>query len=130
MGKSAGLDSLAAEHFVYSHSSITVHLSLLFTCMLSHGYIPSSFMKTSIIPILKNRNGDTSDKNNYRPIAIVTAMSKLFELCLSKILDEYLCTSENQFGFKKKHATDLCIYTVKSVIKYYNYYSSPVLIVS
>ena len=126
MGKSAGLDSLAAEYFVYSHSSITVHLSLLFACMLSHGYIPSSFMKTSIIPILKNRNGDTSDKNNYRPIAIVAAMSKLFELCLSKILDEYLCTSENQFGFKKKHATDLCIYTVKSVIKYYNYFSSPV----
>ena len=49
-------------------------------------------MKTSIIP-----NGDTSDKNNCRPIAIVTAMSKLFELCLSMILDENLCTSENQF---------------------------------
>ena len=29
MGKSAGLDSLAAEHFVYSHSSATMHLSLL-----------------------------------------------------------------------------------------------------
>ena len=69
-------------------------------------------MKTSIIPILKNRNSDTSDKNNCRPIAIVTAMSNLFELCLSRILDEYLCTSENQFGFKRKHATDLCIYTV------------------
>ena len=105
MGQSAGLDRIAAEHFVYSHSSITVHLSLLFTCMLSHGYIPSSFMKTSIIPILKNRNGDTSDKKNYRPIAIDTAMSKLFELCLSKILDKYLGTSENQFGFKKKHVT-------------------------
>ena len=45
---------------------------------------------------------------------------------LSKILDEYLCTSENQFGFKKKHATDLCIYTVESVNKYYNYFNSPV----
>ena len=65
-------------------------------------------------------------KNNYRPIAIVTAMSKPFELCLSRTLDEYLCTSENQFGFKRKHATDLCIYTVKSVIKYYNYFRSPV----
>ena len=32
---------------------------------------------------LKNRNGDAGDKNNYRPIANVTAMSKLFELCLS-----------------------------------------------
>ena len=125
-GKSAGLDSLAAEHFVYSHNSVTVHLSLSFTCMLNHGYIPSDVMKTSIIPILKNRNGDTSDKNNYRPTAIVTAMSKLFELCLSRILDEYLCTNENQFGFKRKHATDLCIYTVKLVIKHYNYFSSPV----
>ena len=71
LGKSAGLDSLAAEHFVYSHDSVTVHLSLIFTCMLNHGYIPSDFMKTSIIPILKIRNGDTSDKNNYRPILLL-----------------------------------------------------------
>ena len=41
------------------------------------------------IPILKNKNGDTSAKNNYRPIAIVTAMSKIFELCLSRIMDAY-----------------------------------------
>ena len=32
-------------------------------------------MKFAIVPILKNRQGDTSDKNNYRPIAIVTAIS-------------------------------------------------------
>ena len=47
-------------------------------------------------------------------------MSKLFEL------NTFLVTSDNQFGFKRKHATDLCIYTVKSVIKCYNYFSSPV----
>ena len=94
--------------------------------MLNHGHAPTAFMKTSIIRILKNRNGDSSDKNNYRPIAIVTAISKLIELCLSKLLDTFLVTSDNQFGFKRKHATDLCIYTVKSVIKYYNYFSSPV----
>ena len=48
-------------------------------------------------------------KSNYRPIAIVTAMSKIFELCLSRIMDIYLFTSDNQFGFKQKHSTDLCI---------------------
>ena len=42
---------------------------------------------------------NTSAKNNYRPIAIVTAMSKIFELCLSTIMDAYLFTSDNQFGF-------------------------------
>ena len=74
----------------------------------------------------KNKYGDTSAKNNYRPIAIVTAMSKIFQLCLSTIMDAYLFTCDNLFGFKLKHFTDLCIYTVKSIIRYYNYYSSPV----
>ena len=41
-------------------------------------------------------------------------------------MDAYLFTSDNQFGFKRKHSTDLCIYTVKSIIRYYNYYNSPV----
>ena len=121
LGKSPGIDGLAAEHYVYSHKCLSVHLALLFTSILTDGYMPNAFMKTSIIPILKNKNGDTSAKNNYRPIAIVTAMSKIFELCLSRIMDAYLFTSDNQFGFKRKHSTDLCIYTVKSIIRYYNY---------
>ena len=53
-------------------------------------------------------------------------MSKIFELCLSRIMDTYLFTSDNQFGFKRNHSTDLCIYTVKSIIRYYNYYNRPV----
>ena len=44
----------------------------------------------------------------------------MFELCLMKIMESYLVTRDNQFGFKKKHSTDLCIFSVKSVIKYNN----------
>ena len=94
--------------------------------MLTHGHMPSDLMKTAIVPILKNRQGDTSDKNNYRPIAIVTAMSKILELCIMKLIETHLVTRDNQFGFKRQHGTDLCIFTVKSVIKYYNLCNSPV----
>ena len=45
-------------------------------------------------------NGSTSDIDIYKPIAIVTAMPKLFEVCLFKILDLYLLTSDSQFDFK------------------------------
>ena len=83
-------------------------------------------MKTAIVPIIKNKTGDTSDKNNYRPIALVTACSKIFELCILSIIENYICTHDHQFGFKKQHATDMCIYTVKSVIKYYTRQNSPV----
>ena len=57
-------------------------------------------MGMSVIPISENKNSDTSEKNNYRPIAIVTVISKLFELCLSKILDKYVCSSENHLAVK------------------------------
>ena len=60
-------------------------------------------MKTAIVPIIKNKTGDTSDKNNYRPIALVTAASKMFELCFSVILEDYLVTHDQQFGLKKNN---------------------------
>ena len=92
--------------------------------MLTHGHMPAELVKTAIIPILKNRQGDTSDKNNYRSIAIVIALSKIFELCIMRKEGTQLITSDNQFGFKREHSPDLCIFTVKSVIKYYNLHKS------
>ena len=124
-GKCTGVDGISPEHFVFAHSRSHVLLSLLFSAFITHGYLPDMFMKTAIVPIIKNKTGDTSDKNNYRLIALVTAALKIFELCLSIILD-YLVTHDQQFGFKRKHLTDLCIFTVKSVTKYYTQENSPV----
>ena len=55
LGKAAGIDGLSAEHFVCAHTSVSVHLSLLFTSMLSHGHMPAGLMKTAIVPILKKQ---------------------------------------------------------------------------
>ena len=95
-----------------------------------HSYLLSMFMKTRIVPIIKNKTGDTSDKNNYRPIVLVTTASKIFELCLSMTLEDYLFTHDQQFGFKRKHSTDFCIFTVKSVSEYCTQQYSPTCIVS
>ena len=34
-------------------------------------------------------------------------------------------TTDNQFGFKKHNSTDMCIFAIKSVVKYYNNFNSP-----
>jgi len=125
-GKAAGLDGLAAEHFVYADSSLCVLLSLLFTCMLTHGHLPPLFMQSAILPIIKNKTGDTADKSNYRPVAIVSPCSKLFEVILLFFIEEHVLSHDNQFGFKKKHSTDLCIFALKNVVDYYKKCSSPV----
>ena len=64
--------------------------------MLTRGHMPAELMKTAIVPILKNRQGGTSDKNNYMywPIAIVMAPSKIFELHIfekSRNTNNYQC---------------------------------------
>ena len=51
-GKSAGPDGISAECFKFSNTKIHVLLSLLFSMCLSHGYFPSTLIKTTIIPIV------------------------------------------------------------------------------
>ena len=43
------------------------------------------------------------------------------------MLEKYLHTHDQQFGFKNQYATDMCIFTVKSVLKYYTKQNSNVL---
>ena len=106
LGKYCGVDELSAEHFIYAGNYVKVNLSILFTSFTSHGYLPDGLMKSAISPLVKNNTREPNDKNSYWPIALVTAMSKILELCLSIKLNNYLTTSDNQFGFKVKHSTD------------------------
>ena len=46
-------------------------------------------MKSSIVPLIENKTGDTNDKYNYRPVALATALSKIFEFCILKIIDSF-----------------------------------------
>ena len=99
---------------------------MLCNCFNSRGYLPRKIIKTGIVPIIKNKSGNSSDKANYRPIALVTACSKIFQSCRLIMLEKYLHTHDQQFGFKSQHATNMCIFTEKRVIKYYTKQDSTV----
>ena len=84
-----------------------------------HGYLPSSLMSVVLIPIIKNKCGNISSKENYRPIALASIISKLIEFIILNRIEQHLTTNSNQFGFKKKHGTDHCIYVLKEVLHLY-----------
>ena len=76
-------------------------------------------MQSLIIPLVKSKSGDLTNVNNYRAIAVSTAISKLFE-CI--IADQYTSVSPSdmyQFGFKPLHSTGLCTSILKRTINYY-----------
>ena len=127
-GKSADLDNLTSKHYKYASDKLYVLLSIVLNCMIVHGYLPSKFMDTLLIPIVKDKKGDITDGDNYRPIAITCVASKILELVmLDRFLDK-LATTSNQFGFKHGLSTDLCIFSLKQTIAYYKALSSPVYI--
>ena len=77
-----------------------------------HTFIPPIIIKTVLVPILKKKLKPATESDNYRPIAIATAISKLLELIILNKCNHLLSTTPNQFGFKKAHSTDLCIFSL------------------
>ena len=77
--------------------------------MFKHSYVSQSMINTIIVPLVKNKYANLTDKNNYRPIALSSITSKLFKHIILIRLEEYLWPTDNQLGFKSGHSTDLCI---------------------
>ena len=91
------------HYFIHSNRRITILLSIFYNRVIYHGHLLDDFMKTIIIALIENKSGDTSNTNSYRPIALVTVASIIFEIILLELLTPYLNTTDNQFGFKKGH---------------------------
>ena len=94
--------------------------------MFVHGLMPHAMMHNIVTPIIKDRNKDVTDYNNYRGIALAPISSKVLEFVILNRYEDILNTSPNQFGFKKSHGTEECVFALKEVINYYFDHSSPV----
>ena len=127
-GKSACLDHVASEHYKYASDNLYVLLSLVFNCMIAYGYLPSKFMHTLIIPIVKDQKGDITNGDNYWPIDITSVTSKIVEFIILDKFLEKLGNTCNQFGFKKGLSCDLYIFSLKQTIDYYKTQANPVCI--
>ena len=127
-GKAVGADNLSCEHYKFSSNRLHVLLALLYSAFLIHGFLPDDFMKSIIVPLVKDKTGDLTSKDNYRPIAISTPASKILEIIILNRCRQYLDTEDFQFGFKQGHSTDLCIHILKEVINYYRTHNSSVFV--
>ena len=53
---------------------------------------------------------------------------KVFEHIILLRLEEYLWTTDDQFGFQSGHSTDLCIYALSELIEYFKSRSTSVYV--
>lgn len=89
--------------------SVTVapYLNHAFNLCLTEGVFPSILKKAVVIPI--HKSGDKFTFNNYRPISLLSILSKVLEKIIYYQLSSFINTEnilyDNQFGFRQHHSS-------------------------
>ena len=86
----------------------------LFNLCLLQGSFPENLKHAFVTPVFKK--GSPYIISNYRPISIVSNISKIFESLIYKRLSKFFSSqgllSEYQFGFRRERNTELAIFTL------------------
>ena len=118
-GKSDSIEQLSSDNFKNGTHMLNVYISLLFTCMLTHGIPPSGLLLSTIIPIPKNKRGNMSDSSNYRAIALSSLLCKLFDTIIIETHEDNLITDDLQFGYEKQSSTIVCTSLLLNTVEYH-----------
>ena len=117
MRKSAGPDNVDLRYVGFE---LAIHLSTACTaCLIRHSVVPTQFLESYCVLIIKDKHGDASDPDNYRGIAVSSIISKTLELLILDKLSDILGSSQHQFGFKRGHGCSECSFVLKETVDYY-----------
>ena len=90
--------------------------------MLMTGVFPNLLKNSKVTPLYTCKIDDNTNMSNYRPIALLPSISKIFEkvilLQLTKYLDENNLICEKQYGFQKNHSPE---YAALHIVDFPNY---------
>ena len=86
--------------------SINHSLVYMINLSLQQGIFPKEIKIANVLPLFKAN--DPSVFNNYRPVSLLCALSKVYEKVmynrLISFLEDFNILFENQFGFRKLHS--------------------------
>ena len=106
---SAGYDNISTKLLKEIENVISRPLSIIINQSLCTGIFPDKLKIAKVIPLYKK--DDVRSFGNYRPISLLSSISKIFERVAFNQLYDYLTSNgllyESQYGFRKLHSTEL-----------------------
>ena len=105
--KASGLDKIPTRLIRECADLICISICKIFNCSLTTGIFPDDWKCAKVTPLFKQ--GSSSDKNNYRPISVVSVVAEVFERItydqVYAYLSEHNIISKSQSGFRSIHST-------------------------
>ena len=100
-------NNISVDMFKKHHQLFLPILCEIVNLSFTSGVFPTCFKHATVVPIFKK--GDRSNVSNYRPIAILLFLSKVFERCIYNRLMEFAAVNNlftpHQYGFLKGKST-------------------------
>ena len=117
-GLSCGEDRISLETIKTKYKTLLRPLSHIINTIFSTGVFPKILKTAVIVPLFKQGNKKLA--NNYRPISLISTVSKLIEKCikhkLMSFLEQHKLLSNNQYGFRKDTSTENALCKVTDII--------------
>ena len=105
---STDIDGISMKLLKFTAIEISTPLSHIFNLSISKSTFPEAFKTSKIIPL--HKSGSSTSCDNYRPIALVSTISKILEKFISIKLTNHLELNKlihpNQFGFQRHKNTE------------------------
>jgi hypothetical protein len=118
-GKAPGQDRISTEIVKRYSCSISPALTHIFNKCIETNEFPKCLKVALVTPIFKN--GAQNDYSNYRPISLLSTISKLFERImvdqLTSFLERHNILSEHQFGFRKNKSCEDAVLRVTELVR-------------
>jgi len=106
--KSCGKDNISSNLLKQIEPVIINPLTKLINQCLETGQFPDQLKIAKVIPLHKKE--DASTMNNYRPISLLPAISKIFERIMYDQIYNHMTRNKllysHQYGFREKHSTE------------------------
>jgi hypothetical protein len=115
-----GIDQITSTILKNSHTILCSMISHLCNLSIEAGLIPAIFKKAVVIPVYKG--GGEEAVSNYRPISLLSTISKIIEKVINTRLISFLekkqLLANNQYGFRSgRNTEDAVVNLTKSVTK-------------
>ena len=109
VNKACGPDKISNRFIKLSVESLYLPLTCLFNKSLYDSTFPKSWKEASVFPL--HKKGSVNECQNYRPVALTSCISKIFEKCVFKyvfnfFLDNNVLTNL-QSGFMPGDCTSI-----------------------
>lgn len=113
-----GIDGIPSEVIKKSKCALTRPITFICNLAFTTGVFPDAFKLAQVLPVYKK--GDRGCVDNYRPISILSSLSKILERLLNSRLNKYLeknnLLSNAQYGFRSGISTNDAVHELTDFI--------------